>query len=206
MKIISWNIRGLGDRTKRRSIKELISKEKPDVVILQEVKRESICALMISAIWGVRYKDWAFLPSIGKSEGILIIWDVRVMKALNCISGNFLLSLRMETSAGESWWLTGVYGPCKYMDRNDFWEELAALYGLCGDKWCIAGDFNTVRFSSEKVGVGISKITYSMKEFDKLINDMGLRGPEAILNFHGLTGEQDQGSVVFYLLRDGKIW
>ena len=30
------------------------------------------------------------------------------------------------------------------------WEELAAVKGLWGDPWCIAGDFNAVRFPIEK--------------------------------------------------------
>ena len=40
MKILSWNIRGLGSKKKRRTIKRFLSTQSPDVVMLQETKRE----------------------------------------------------------------------------------------------------------------------------------------------------------------------
>ena len=40
MKIITWNIRGSGSADKRRSIKRLLCRVNPDLVVLQEVKRE----------------------------------------------------------------------------------------------------------------------------------------------------------------------
>lgn len=60
MKILSWNIRGLGNREKRRNIKDTVRREKVDVEIFQETKRESINWTMIGALWGVRFKDWDF--------------------------------------------------------------------------------------------------------------------------------------------------
>lgn len=108
----------------------------------------------MGAVWGVRFKDWAYFPLVGKPGGILIIWDVRVLKAEECIMGNFSLSIRFSPTHGESWWLTGVYGPFRYRERSKFWEELASLYDLCGDKWCLRGDFNIVRFLSKKAREG----------------------------------------------------
>ena len=40
MKILSWNIRGLGSKKKMRIVKRLLSSQSPDVVMLQETKRE----------------------------------------------------------------------------------------------------------------------------------------------------------------------
>ena len=42
MKIFSWNIRGSGSSSKRRAIKEAIGKANPDIVVLQEIKREEV--------------------------------------------------------------------------------------------------------------------------------------------------------------------
>ena len=38
IKILSWNVRGLNDRNKRKLIKALISSHKVDLVCLQETK------------------------------------------------------------------------------------------------------------------------------------------------------------------------
>ena len=151
-------------------------REKPDVVILQETKKEVINWALIGAVWGVRFKDWAYLPSVGKSGGILIIWDVRVVRATECITGSFSLSIHLSPLQGESWWLSGIYGPCRYREREEFWEELAGLYGFCGDRWCLGGDFNIVRFPYEKLGVaGRGRLSKSMKDFNTFINETGLR-------------------------------
>ena len=40
MKIISWNTRGLGSRNKRRVVKDFLRLENPDVVMIQETKKE----------------------------------------------------------------------------------------------------------------------------------------------------------------------
>ena len=40
MKIISWNTRGLGSKKKRRVVKDFLRSEKPDVVMIQETKKE----------------------------------------------------------------------------------------------------------------------------------------------------------------------
>ena len=40
MKILSWNKRGLGSKKKRRIVRNFLSSQNPDVVMLQETKRE----------------------------------------------------------------------------------------------------------------------------------------------------------------------
>ena len=40
MKIISWNTRGLGSRNKLRVVKGFLRLENPDVVMIQETKKE----------------------------------------------------------------------------------------------------------------------------------------------------------------------
>ncbi|RVW30349.1 hypothetical protein CK203_103735 [Vitis vinifera] len=42
MKIISWNVRGLGSRNKRRMVKDFLRSENPDVVMIQETKRRIV--------------------------------------------------------------------------------------------------------------------------------------------------------------------
>ena len=39
MKIISWNIKGLGSKKKRRVVKDFLRLQNPDVVMFQKTKR-----------------------------------------------------------------------------------------------------------------------------------------------------------------------
>ena len=57
MKIISWNVRGLGSSNKRRVIKDFLRLENPDVVMIQETKKEKCDRRFVGSVWTVRNKD-----------------------------------------------------------------------------------------------------------------------------------------------------
>ena len=73
MKIVSWNTRGLGSRKKRRVVKDFLRLENPNVVMIQERKREVCDRRFVGSVWSVRNKEWVALPDCGASRGILII-------------------------------------------------------------------------------------------------------------------------------------
>ncbi|KAK9943830.1 hypothetical protein M0R45_009426 [Rubus argutus] len=174
MKIISWNIRGMGSRSKRRVIKEKILTSKADVVILQETRKEVIHRKLI----GTRYTDWVSLPYFGSSGGILVMWKTKSISVMEAVIEIFSVSIKIQAINGQDWWLSGVYGPNKVRDKDDFWEELAGLYGLCGPRWCVGGDFNVVRFPSEKSNGG--RMTRSMRVFNNFLQDTNMRDPNLL--------------------------
>ena len=145
-----------------------------DLVVLQEVKREVADRHLIGSIWKSRFKEWVLLPAIGSAGGILIIWDVRSMRVIDSLIGDFSVSIQIEDEK-EKWWFIGVDGPSSYSGRGLFWDELAGLGSICGNKWYLGGDFNVVREVSEKLNS--NSVTRSMKIFDELIREMGLVDP-----------------------------
>ena len=175
MKIFSWNIRGSGSPSKRRAIKEAICNSNPNVVMLQEIKRENVNRSFVGSVWRSRFKGWLILPAIGTAGGILIMWDVRCVTVRDSLLGEFFASILVEGEDGSSWWFSGVYGPSKASFRDSFWDELAGLSTLCGDKWCIGADFNVVRSLQEKFNSNRS--TRSMKLFDELVRELNLKDP-----------------------------
>lgn len=82
MKIISWNICRLGSRNKIRVIKNFLCKEGPDVVMLQEIKKEMCDMHHVSSVWRIRNRKWAEPSFYGASEGVLIIWDSKLLSVL----------------------------------------------------------------------------------------------------------------------------
>ena len=56
MKIMTWNVRGSGSY-KKRSIKQVIGREDPDIVALQEVKKEYVDRRFIGSVWRLRFKE-----------------------------------------------------------------------------------------------------------------------------------------------------
>ncbi|RVX17353.1 hypothetical protein CK203_003781 [Vitis vinifera] len=57
-------------------------------------------------------------------------------------------------------------------EEEGLWVELSDIAGLASPRWCVGGDFNVIRRSSEKLGG--SRLTPSMKDFDDFISDCEL--------------------------------
>ena len=82
------------------------------------------------------------------------------------------LSQFFQLSGKGKWWCTSVYNPNRSSPRSLFWEQLSNVCGFCAPYWCMGGDFNAVRFPSDKLGGG--RVTSSMRGFVAFIQDCGL--------------------------------
>lgn len=58
------------------------------------------------------------------------------------------------------------------MDRRLLWEELFGLCSWWNVPWCVGGDFNVVRFPSERLSSVF--FTQAMHEFSNFISEHGL--------------------------------
>ena len=173
LKIVSWNVRGLHDGDKRLRIRNLIRLWKADVVCLQETKLGEVNRRIIKSLWGCPHLDWLSMGSNGASGGILLLWDKRVLEKMDEAVGQFSLSCKFRNVSNQFEWIfTGVYGPNTNRERRQLWEELAGIISWWDAPWCIGGDFNVVRFPSEKSGQG--PYSTAMQEFSDFIADFGL--------------------------------
>ncbi|RVW37380.1 hypothetical protein CK203_087736 [Vitis vinifera] len=142
-----WNSRR-GLVLEKEDCEKVLSTQNPDVVMLQETKREIWDRRLVSSIWKGKSLDWVALPACGASGGIVILWD----------------SVKFN-----------LYGLNKAVWREDFWLELQDLHGLTFPRWCVGGDFNVIRRISEKMGD--SRLTVNMRRFDEFIRESGLLDP-----------------------------
>ena len=71
MKIISYNVRGLGRGVKWGAIRRMIKKETVDFICLQETKKDLVDSPMCQALWGNVDVRWEMLPAINSAGGIL---------------------------------------------------------------------------------------------------------------------------------------
>ena len=173
MKILSWNVRGLGSKTKHKRVKETTIKAAPDVVLIQETKLKTLDDLVVRDVWESRFKGWECLPSVGALGGVLVIWDNRFATKVDSIHGIFSVFVLLDIRGRGQWWISSVYGPNSPRLRSMLWDELGFLCGFCGSHWCMGGDFNVIRSPAEKLNG--NRLTSSMKEFDSLIRECSLR-------------------------------
>lgn len=92
MKVLSRNVRGLGERKKRILVRDVLLWEKPDFLILQKTKKDRFPRKCIHSLWGGHSVEWACLESVGASGGILILWDGNLFKSVEVVKGVFSIS------------------------------------------------------------------------------------------------------------------
>ena len=91
------------------------------------------------------------------------------------VIGLFSVSVKFVLDGCGPLWLSAIYGPNSPLLKKDFWVELLDIFGLFFSLWCVDGDFNVIRRSSEKLGG--SSLTSSMKDFDGFIRECKLFNP-----------------------------
>ena len=173
LNIVSWNVRGLNDKDKCLRMRNLIRMWKTDIICLQETKMAVINRRVIQSLWGNQHVDWISLGSNGAAKGVLSMWDKRVVKKVDEAAGYYSLSCKFRNVLDQFEWIfTGVYGSNLDNERGLLWEELLGLLSWWDAFCCIGGDFNVVRFPSEKSGM--ASFNSAMHEFNDFISECGL--------------------------------
>lgn len=151
--ILSWNVRGLGNGVKRRLVRELVSRYKQDIVIIQETKMENIDRAVVHSLCCFSNLGWSVLPFVGASGGILMFWNKEIMACDEKWVDKFSLSM-VTTVTGDTrqWVLIGVYGPTSGVGLNDFIAELQIIKGRRELPWCIGGIL--MRYCTWTKGIG----------------------------------------------------
>ncbi|RVW36184.1 Retrovirus-related Pol polyprotein from transposon RE2 [Vitis vinifera] len=96
-----------------------------------------------------RFLGWGAMNAKRAASGVVVIWDNKVLDVV------------------------GVYEPTLKRYREFFWEELRVIRGLQTDSWCNGGDFNVIRFPSERSREG--RMSTSMRRFSEVIDELTLR-------------------------------
>jgi exonuclease III len=72
IKIITWNVRGLNDKSKRAPIQNFIKTENPDIIYLQQTKLRIVPDMILKQIFEIRYDKGVCLLAQGTSEGVIL--------------------------------------------------------------------------------------------------------------------------------------
>jgi exonuclease III len=152
MKIVSWNIRGLGGLEKRKEVRKLIGDLGPSILCLQETKLHSCDASLSLALWGNSPHAFSYRPSVGASGGLLTLWDSSEVEVWSSESRDHVLWChgRFITSGAE-FSVANVYAPCEDGAKQRLWDSLTArLQSLGRSRICVCGDFNAVKHVDER--------------------------------------------------------
>lgn len=155
MRYFFWSIRGsYGHTGCRTQLKEYISRERIDVIALQETIKSDFAFRDIIAIDPLQHFDWRWVPSAGHSSGILLGCNRDCCDVVNWEFGSFFLAATICHRASRiSWTVVFVYGPADHARTGDFLGEIQTLAGSLRARnlpVVLGGDFNLIRSGADK--------------------------------------------------------
>ena len=149
-KILSWNIRGLGNPLAKRILKDMLLQNKIDLVRIQETKLEIYPYRCFSTL-SSHITSWHHKPSVGSAGGILVGVNDNLFDVLSVWVKEFSVSVLLKNKVDSFEWIFSVvYGPTVSHLRGSFLDEIREISQLGPEAVLICGDFNLIR--SEKVG------------------------------------------------------
>ena len=152
-KLISWNVRGLGRPEKRRAIAKLVRMEKPSMVLIQESKLEEVGGSLLTQIGGGKLNKLEFSRSVGASGGLVSVWEDSFFELAHVVlDSRFVLLIGKITELNFDCAICNLYAPNVDGDRAVLWEKLLNLKLQWDVPWCVGGDFNAVRYETERRG------------------------------------------------------
>lgn len=146
-----WNIRGMGKIDRVPTLMGRIRDNHVDFVAIMETKKKEFSpGFLKSLTWNVPF-NWCHLKAQGAAGGILVgaNADVFNMTVLDILK--FSVSVMLTNKKNNfSWKFIVVYGPAYDDLKAEFIEELDSIMSSWQGLLLIGGDFNLVRFVSDK--------------------------------------------------------
>ncbi|KAK5793506.1 hypothetical protein PVK06_034655 [Gossypium arboreum] len=125
MKILSWNVRGLGNSQTVRRLRHTLKVHNPQIVFFMETKIDK------SHMERVR-RSCGFINSIdveamGSRGGLYLAWNGDTNVLLQSFSKRHIDVVIEEIDEGYKWRFTGFYGSPYQQDRDEAWNLLRQL-------------------------------------------------------------------------------
>jgi len=165
MKILYWNIRGIGNPKSRSEFSSLCRYHNPDLICIAEpmVNFDSIPIYF----WHSNNLDFVSFNDRGASQpNIWILYNKKhpIPSVISCTSQQITVQSTMDGMVCN---VSFVYASTSHVIRRDLWRDLQTL--STHHPWLVLGDFNAVTGAHEKMGGNLpSRI--SCDEFCSMID------------------------------------
>jgi len=173
MKLISWNVRGLGGFEKRKEVRSLVIEKNPLILCLQETKTQLCDDDFFASLWGNSAVSFSFCPSQGASGELLTLWDTSEVEVWSSISRPHTLIIHGRfIKSNEEFYLFNMYAPCDVAARKLLWDSLSPRLHLLGGgrRYVFVGDFNIVRCREEKRSTSERNVSTDFTHFNAFID------------------------------------
>ncbi|KAL5835447.1 hypothetical protein ACOSQ4_014944 [Xanthoceras sorbifolium] len=170
MKILCWNVQGLGNPRAFRALRNVVQNEKPLLIFLSETRIDSRNANRIKC--GLSFQCCFSVDRSGLGGGLMLLWRDSVDVSVQSFTKGHIDSFVRGTD-GSHWRFTGFYGDPNAACRSHSWSLLHRLAGLSNLPWLIGGDFNEILKWEEKSG-GLFRSQRAVSLFRGAVDDCNL--------------------------------
>ncbi|XP_071708917.1 uncharacterized protein [Rutidosis leptorrhynchoides] len=150
MKIISLNVRGFSVKGKFGWVRNICVSKRPCIAVFQETKCKTLSDSWVQSLWGDTNYGYVQKEVVSKSRGLLVIWDTSKFEIIDATSGDFFVAIRGKWRLGEESIIVNIYGPHSDKNKKLMWDSLDNLLNSVDSAWLPCGDFNEVRYSSDR--------------------------------------------------------
>ncbi|CAM8982906.1 unnamed protein product [Rhodiola kirilowii] len=158
-RVACWNVRGLNHPSKKSEVRDWITRDRLNCVVLVEVKLQedrwvsAIESCCLNPSWkGVCseiVEDWA---------RIMLLWDEEVVQISQIVRKSHFICCKIQ--CGSCSFNVGfVYASNITSNRTSMWKEMESIIRNDAGSWLIMGDFNCVLNAEEKRNGKILKDT-----------------------------------------------
>jgi hypothetical protein len=147
-----------------------------------------------------RLDSWEWLPSRGRSGGILFACNSNKFRIISSSKNRFSLDILIETRAyNKCRRMKIVYGLLDNSLQNSFWTELDNYNRDRDELWIVCGDFNAIRHRKDRSG--LSNDSRISKQFNAFISNNNLIEHRLTTRrFTWSNGRQKKSQIVFIAL------
>lgn len=171
--VLCWNIRGINSDKKWNAIRDRVVECHCDVICLQETKKEIFDLMFLRNLCPPSFDKFEYLPSMGASGGIIIIWKSSMFHCQLMFQNDYALTVEFSSlHNAASWLLTNVYAPCTHEGKRAFLDWFKNIQMPDHIDWLILGDFNLCRSPADRNQPGGSH--HEMYLFNAAISFLGL--------------------------------
>jgi len=128
MRIISFNIRGIGGPENGRYPRDIIMKEEIDMTCIQETKQTNITDEKCYVVWCDNNIEQTHHGSENGAEGILCIWNKYSFSLSKSRSSKGFIILEGKWGVKrQPTIIVNVYSPCAFNEKRIMWEYIIKI-------------------------------------------------------------------------------
>ncbi|GKB38046.1 RNA-directed DNA polymerase, eukaryota, partial [Tanacetum coccineum] len=162
-----------GRKVKKKWVRELCVKHSVKFLAIQETKKASMSCLAVRSLWGNSFFECSIASSIGKSGGILCVWDkCSFFKDREIICSNFVALEGTWLSSNTKVLIVSVYAPQEFDAKKELWNRLSSMIRFWRGEVILMGDFNEVRWEHERFGSVFNHV--QANKFNEFISEVEL--------------------------------